>query len=1225
VQPGELRAAARVTNERNMTKLQQWLAGARRRWRTPPPSGPSRATEEDGALRLALLEDRILYSAAPLAPDAPVEDGPAEGDDLSAFDDAEVFATLPEDEPLTLADDDAAAPTRELVVIDRAVENYQQLVHDLTAGAEGRQFDLLYLDAGIDGVDAITRALDGQTIYDSLHLVSHGKPGAVKLGAVWLESGNLAGYAGDLVQWRSGLADCADLLIYGCDLAADHAGRSLVEALSELTGADAAASDDDTGHASRGGDWELEYVVGDVETSVAFSLMVQAEWTGELAASTPGTLVWRASGDSTPNYSEWDGVALAPENDTANVGSWRIIEGAEAPTRDEIILVGVDGSGLITGQIWNGSSWSGLPFNDLATVSTSTYHGFDVAYENQSGDAILVWNNGAGGAAPLSYRVWDGAAWSGEQTIAAPAAGEAYEIRLAASPVSDEMVLIVSNASADEYALVWNGSSWGNGVVLDTGNPGQRTEIAVAYEAQSGQALVVYDAIFGGGGMNYRTWDGASWSAAGTINQPAGANSSNDPRFAMLASDATSDRIVVGVVSGGASNETWFAVWDGNAWGSHLLATSSGANSNVMNAAAAFESQSGTLYVAYGETSNVVQYRTWTSGGGWSGAVAGPNLGARPNSMVGYSDPAQDHLILVVQDNANDLHLVDYFTATEFETSSGETSLQPFVFLFDRLAPPVITMPGGAVDYAENDPATVIDPAATVSDSDSPDFDGGALTVDFSAGGTADDRLEIRDQGAGAGLVSVSGADVQYDFGAGAVTVGTFAGGTDGSTPLVITFNANATPGAVQAVLRNVAFRNVSDDPATAARTVRFSLTDGDGGVSNTVSETINVTAVNDAPVLTPAGPALTGITEDETNNAGDLVSAIVGASITDPDSGAVEGIAVTGLSSGNGTWQYSLDDGASWSDVGAVADNSALLLRAIDRLRFVPDELNADSASVTYRAWDQTSGAAGTKADATITGGDAAFSTAQDTAAITVTAVNDAPTITSDGGGATASLNVAENTLAVTTVAASDPDLPADTLTYSIGGGADAAHFSIDAASGELTFNAPPDFEAPVNADGDNVYDVTVQVSDGAGGLASQAISVAVTEVNEFDVGPITDADAAGNAVDENAANGTAVGITAFAEDADATNNAIDYSLDDNAGGRFAIDAASGVVTVADGTLLDRESAASHDITVRANGSFSTEPSPSLDVDEFDVGPISDVDASADAVDENGQRHGGA
>ncbi len=60
------------------------------------------------------------------------------------------------------------------------------------------------------------------------------------------------------------------------------------------------------------------------------------------------------------------------------------------------------------------------------------------------------------------------------------------------------------------------------------------------------------------------------------------------------------------------------------------------------------------------------------------------------------------------------------------------------------------------------------------------------------------------------------------------------------------------------------------------------------------------------------------------------------------------------------------------------------------------------------------------------------------------------------------------------------DPDLPGQTLGYSITGGADAAKFNINSSTGDLTFAAAPDFESPTDVGGNNIYDVTVQVSDG-------------------------------------------------------------------------------------------------------------------------------------------------
>jgi hypothetical protein len=112
---------------------------------------------------------------------------------------------------------------------------------------------------------------------------------------------------------------------------------------------------------------------------------------------------------------------------------------------------------------------------------------------------------------------------------------------------------------------------------------------------------------------------------------------------------------------------------------------------------------------------------------------------------------------------------------------------------------------------------------------------------------------------------------------------------------------------------------------------------------------------------------------------------------------------------------------------------------------------------------------------------------------AVTVTNVNEAPTITSNGGGASAAISVAENSTAVTTVTATDPDAGA-TLTFSLAG-ADASKFTINAATGALSFITAPDFEAPTDVGGNNVYDVIVQTSDGSL-IDTQAIAVTVTNV---------------------------------------------------------------------------------------------------------------------------------
>jgi len=104
-----------------------------------------------------------------------------------------------------------------------------------------------------------------------------------------------------------------------------------------------------------------------------------------------------------------------------------------------------------------------------------------------------------------------------------------------------------------------------------------------------------------------------------------------------------------------------------------------------------------------------------------------------------------------------------------------------------------------------------------------------------------------------------------------------------------------------------------------------------------------------------------------------------------------------------------------------------------------------------------------------------------------TPTPTNSAPVFNS----ATA-VSVAENTTTYFYTATST-DVDGNTVTYSINGGADAALFQID-ATGHLSFRSAPDFEAPRDADRNNVYQVTIAASDGTTS-ATLALAVTVTD----------------------------------------------------------------------------------------------------------------------------------
>ena len=164
---------------------------------------------------------------------------------------------------------------------------------------------------------------------------------------------------------------------------------------------------------------------------------------------------------------------------------------------------------------------------------------------------------------------------------------------------------------------------------------------------------------------------------------------------------------------------------------------------------------------------------------------------------------------------------------------------------------------------------------------------------------------------------------------------------------------------------------------------------------------------------------------------------------------------------------------------------------------------------------------------------------------AITVTNDNDnIPVFTSP-----AAANAQENQTAAYMAAATDAD--GDTLVYSLSG-TDADLFTIDANTGEVSFIEAPDFEAPGDDGGDNVYDIIVTASDGTN---STNHNVAITVTSDNDNIPVFTSPAAANAQE----NQTAAYMAAAA---DADGDTLVYSLSGTDAALFTIDAATGEVS---------------------------------------------------------------
>lgn len=156
---------------------------------------------------------------------------------------------------------DADAPQRDLVIINSSVQNKEQIVEAL-----GENTDVLYLEAGTDPLDAINDFLDanGDVKYSAIHIVSHGNAGYFVLNGQIIDADAVMSDPASWANIGQHMTADGDIMIYGCNVAGSLDGEMLISNIANLTGADVAASVDDTGAR---GDWDLEYTVGTIDNS----------------------------------------------------------------------------------------------------------------------------------------------------------------------------------------------------------------------------------------------------------------------------------------------------------------------------------------------------------------------------------------------------------------------------------------------------------------------------------------------------------------------------------------------------------------------------------------------------------------------------------------------------------------------------------------------------------------------------------------------------------------------------------------------------------------------------------------------------------------------------------------------------------------------------------------------------------------------------------------------
>ncbi len=228
------------------------------------------------------LEPRIVFDGAgavtAVAENVDNNDG-AQGDGgLAESDNA---MTL----PAALSDRDVSLDVSEIAFIDLRVPNAQELADSLRDNIL-----VVFIDPAKDGLSQINQSLASFEQIETVHLLTHGDDGGFRLGSTLVTTDTIDQTAEGFSQWRDHLSDNADVLFYGCDLAENTTGQALLSEIGALTGADISASTDSTGAEALGGDWDLEYSVGTIESALAITEAGQSSYNSILAGVPEATV-----------------------------------------------------------------------------------------------------------------------------------------------------------------------------------------------------------------------------------------------------------------------------------------------------------------------------------------------------------------------------------------------------------------------------------------------------------------------------------------------------------------------------------------------------------------------------------------------------------------------------------------------------------------------------------------------------------------------------------------------------------------------------------------------------------------------------------------------------------------------------------------------------------------------------------------------------------------------
>uniref|UniRef100_UPI0012E03D0B DUF4347 domain-containing protein n=1 Tax=Myxosarcina sp. GI1 TaxID=1541065 RepID=UPI0012E03D0B len=682
-------------------------------------------------------------------------------------------------------------PTKtKLVFIDSQVENYQALAAGLVPEAE-----VIILSEKRDGIVQISEALSQRQQIAEVHLVSHGSPGCLYLGNTQLSLDTLDKYREDLKTCFSSYSlrsTLYSLLIYGCNVAAGDAGEEFIAKLHDITSAEIAASTTRTGNAAKGGNWNLEYRTANISAENAFSLQTQNSYAGILAYilidnKTSGTI----SGTTTTTN-----PLVRTFNITNNVTVSNLTLGLNVThaRRGDLLFTLTSPDGTTVTAVTNGSDANtnyDLLLQDGSANPINDGNTDTIAAPIYSADRIAAPSN--------PFSAFNGKSAQGTWTL-----------RIADTvPASNNGTFNSARLTLNlPTSLNFQNPTLVSGTNLQPGAVYRFSNVITGVDA-----LVTVTAFNGGATLNAidSTANGTAAAFQPEVNVPANAaNASVDFAFSFVKSGTTTQTTVndfllspIDVDGDNVAIREYVELSNISAYtvetGSNLTTTYTAATETTRfeaktNAVVAGIDPSVTANIATAQFGGVKSF-TYKAGALQNGANAQTRLFSLAANTVyinNYTTP--------VTTTVNQTPVLD-LDANNSSTATGANFI---------------------TSYTENAAGVSIgDIDTTITDADDTNIEFAVIT-----------------------LTNPQASDL--------LAIGSLPGGITGSydsATQTVTLTGSATLANYQTAIRAVTFSNTSDNPSTTPRTVTVVVNDGETN-SNTATTTINVTAVNDPPVL---------------------------------------------------------------------------------------------------------------------------------------------------------------------------------------------------------------------------------------------------------------------------------------------------------------------------------------------------------------------------------------